>query len=135
MRNLLRRLMPWGVLILASGCEPKPDSPLVGSYYRGDGTGYNVTLSLKARSTYSAKWEGCLGTYGTAEGNWSKDGDFLIFEPSREEGMMKGHLRRLRIVVNGASPVFVPEADLSSEYFLRYGADNFIGFHRREDSE
>ncbi len=97
MRELMRALICWSMVLLASACGP--DSPC------------------------------------SAEGTWSRDGDFLILEPGREEGEMKGQLRRLKIVVDGASPVFVPEEELRSEHFLRYGANNFIGFHRLEDRD
>src|SRR6185295_7180773 len=38
--------------------EPKPNAEaLPGSYYRGDGTGYNVTLTLQAKGKYTALWQ------------------------------------------------------------------------------
>lgn len=133
MRDLMRPLICWSMVLLAAACGP--DSPFVGTYYRGDKTGFKLMLSLRSRGAYTAELVGCVGTYGLAEGTWSRDGDFLILEPGREEGEMKGQLRRLKIVVDGASPVFVPEEELRSEHFLRDGANNFIGFHRLEDRD
>jgi hypothetical protein len=123
-----------GVLFLAictANCSTA--SPLAGTYYRGDGTGYNVTITLHPAGTYAAKWEGCLGMYGTAEGLWSQEGEWLSLAPTVETDMMKGHLRKLRIIEREDSPVFVPEQDLKSEYYTEYGADDFMGFHREKN--
>ncbi len=39
---------------------------------RGDGLGYNVSLTLGTNGRVSfARWMGCLGEYGRAEGTWS----------------------------------------------------------------
>lgn len=111
------------------------DSPLSGTYYRGDGTGYNVTITLNPSGKYTAKWEGCLGTYGTAEGSWSDEGEWLKLTPTFETDMMRGHLSWLRIVERDPSPVFVPKEDLTSEYYSEYGPDGFMGFHRESAPE
>lgn len=103
-------------------------SSLAGSYYRGDGTGYNVYLNLTAGGTYKAEWYGCLGVYGTANGTWVVDGERIILTPSSETDMMKGHLRELHIVKHDGQLVFVP--DLHDDYYREYGPDRFSAFHR-----
>jgi hypothetical protein len=42
--------------------------PWAGEYYRGDGLGANIALSLAPQAGVSATWHGCLGLYGANEG-------------------------------------------------------------------
>lgn len=70
---------------------------LEGSYYWGEGLGYNIALDLRGSGEYRATWDGCLGEYGTAEGRWGLSGRVLHFKPSKETGKMKGHLRSARV--------------------------------------
>ena len=88
------------VLLFATlfvGCGGRPVSTqsssaatLAGSYYRGDHTGYNIYLDLLANGSYTAKWRGCLGEYGTARGTWATTGGKVVLSPSEETDMMKG---------------------------------------------
>jgi hypothetical protein len=73
--------------------------PYAGTYYRGDGLGYNIFLDLKSNGTYSSKWRGCEGLYGTAQGQWASNGKQILLKPSKETDMMKGHLRTLDVVL------------------------------------
>jgi hypothetical protein len=69
------------------------DSLRVASGYRGDGTGYNIYLTLKADGKYTAECQGCLSKYGEASGQWTLNGKLIVFKPSKEKDMMKGALK------------------------------------------
>jgi hypothetical protein len=114
-----------------SAAEPTID----GTYVDGDGLGYNITLTLGPSGEYEARWNGCLGAYGTAKGTWAKVGDWLVLQPTEEKNMLRKHLRRLRAFVKGDSFVFVREQDLKSKYFRKYGADRMIALHRQQVAE
>jgi len=66
----------FGVCVSIAGEEKEkgtPEAPssakaVAGDYYRGDGTGYNIYLTLKENGKYTAEWHGCLGKYGEASG-------------------------------------------------------------------
>jgi hypothetical protein len=122
--------------VLMVGCRVKQASPplrsdgsVVGSYYRGDGTGYNIYLDLLTNGTYAAKWRGCLGEYGTARGTWTTGDGKVVLSPLEEMDMLKGHLRELHIVQIGGQTVLVP--DLRDDYYRKYGADGYAAFHRQ----
>lgn len=71
---------------------------IAGRYYCDGGPGYAISLTLNANHTYAAAWSGCLiglGPYGEANGSWRLLGKAILFSPSEESGMMKGHLRKL----------------------------------------
>ena len=102
---------------------------LAGSYYRGDGKGYNIYLDLMPDGTYKAEWQGCLGLYGTARGVWKHENKKIVFSPTEEKDMMKGHLRELNIVRGYWRPVLVP--DLGDDYYRKYGANKYSAFHKR----
>lgn len=42
--------------------------PWAGRYYRGDGLGMNIVVSLAPQAGVVATWHGCLGLYGAKEG-------------------------------------------------------------------
>jgi hypothetical protein len=102
---------------------------LAGSYYRGDKLGYNIYLQLDPSGAYRARWEGCLGLYGTARGTWSFREELIIFHPVEETAMMKKHLRQLHVVRQPLGGyVFVP--DLQDSYYRQYGPDEYAAFHK-----
>jgi hypothetical protein len=103
---------------------------LTGSYYRGDGLGYNVTVELKDAGDYTAAWHGCLGEYGTGKGSWSVAGTIITLKPTAETGAMKGHLRQLHIVRKDDAFIFVP--NLKNDYYRKYGPDAFSAFHKQK---
>jgi hypothetical protein len=39
-------------------------SAFAATYYRGDGLGFNLHLSLREGGTFECSWTGCLGNYG-----------------------------------------------------------------------
>ncbi len=112
-----------------SGALPSSATSLVGSYYRGDGLGYNLYLDLRADGKYNAQWKGCLGLYGEARGTWTVIDDKVVFTPRKETGMMKDHLKELHIVQHAGQTVFV--SDLHDDYYEKYGPDERIAFHRQ----
>ena len=124
-------------LLICVGCQSTKRAALLtrpaelaGSYYRGDHKGYNLYLDLQADGTYTAKWRGCLGVYGTARGTWGFYDRRLFFTPSEETDMMKGHLRELHIVQHQGETVFVP--DLRDDIYRKYGPTRYAAFHRQQ---
>jgi hypothetical protein len=100
--------------------SPIPAKRLVGKWYRGDGKGYNVTLTLSRDSSYDAVWTGCLGTYGTARGTWRLDGAKLSFTPTQEKEMMRNHLRTLDVLPEKGGFVLVSAKDRT--HFDKWGS-------------
>ena len=62
-------------------------TPLVGSYYQGDGLGYNLHLTLEQDGGFDCQWAGCLGNYGSTSGTWSQNGDRIIVNAMESNGM------------------------------------------------
>lgn len=95
----MKRFLPLfvGLLLALPTFGSEKTELLAGIYQRGDHTGYNVTLNLKPEGMYDARWTGCLGLYGTAEGNWTISDGNLILSPTKETGTMKNHLKVLKI--------------------------------------
>ena len=121
-------LLILSLVTLLAGCtRTESVSSLAGSYYRGDHTGYNIYLDLLTNGAYKAEWHGCLGSYGKTGGTWSVTGDRVVFVPSTETDMMKGHLKELHIVHQHGQVMFVP--NLQDEYYKKYGADEYSAFH------
>jgi hypothetical protein len=142
-----QRLIPAsvGLLLLllglasALGGEQKemgtPEAPpnakaVVGSYYRGDGTGYNIYLTLGANGKYTAEWHGCLGKYGEASGQWTLADKRISFKPAKERDMMKGHLKNLDVLRYQGQWIFVPSKD--REVYDKYGVSRYSCFQRSE---
>src|SRR2546423_13368242 len=102
-----------GILFLSLGAilapcaeEPEKGTPearanakaVAGNYYRGDGTGYNIYLTLKEKGKYMAEWHGCLGKYGEAAGQWTLADKRITLKPTKEKDMMEGHLKSLDVL-------------------------------------
>jgi len=97
------------LVVAAQRTEPE----LIGErWYRGDGLGYNVTLTLADDGTYDARWSGCLGIYGRSKGMWVDQGFEIALAPEFEEGSMIGHLRSLRRLKIQNTEVLVPPEDI-----------------------
>jgi len=62
-------------------------NPFVGSYYQGDGLGYNLHLTLKNDGSFTCQWSGCLGDYGATSGTWAHDGDKITVSTTKSSGM------------------------------------------------
>ncbi|HEY5761509.1 MAG TPA: hypothetical protein VIU34_37065 [Steroidobacter sp.] len=115
------------VYMAAAQTENEP-ALLAGEVWgRGDGLGYNVSLILGENGRYVARWVGCVGEYGRAEGMWSDVDGGVELRPSREEGMMRGHLKRLeRVSLNGEMRLVPPE-DIAEVQSMKVG-EPFISF-------
>lgn len=104
---------------------------VAGSYYRGDGLGYNVSLTLEANGNYSAEWHGCLGKYGEASGKWSLADARITFTPSKEEDMMKGHLKSLDVLKFQGDWILVPTEKHEREFYDKMGVSRFSCFQKK----
>ena len=99
---------------------------VTGDYYRGDGQGLSVSLSLRPDATYSFKAGGHLGPYADAQGRFGVDAPWLILEPSvpltsEAELMLPTRL----LVVRWADRLYlIPEAE---------GANFAAHVNRREE--
>jgi hypothetical protein len=123
----------------ASGAEQKekgtPEAPpnakaVAGNYYRGDGTGYNIYLTLLKNGTYTAQWRGCLGEYGTASGTWAVTEKRIVLKPVKEKDMMKGHLKVLDVLRYKGQWIFVPSDD--RDFYDKYGVSRYSCFQKQE---
>ena len=113
--------------------EPQPtqkhsaNNALAGSYYRGDGTGFNLNLALQSDGTFTCNWTGCLGAYGASSGKWAVEGDQIITETVTEEGMMEGKpIGNLTIVNDETQLVLVQNSN--RDFYDEHGASRFSCF-------
>jgi hypothetical protein len=122
--------------ILAGNVEKGvPETPpnakaIAGDYYCGDGTGYNVFLSLKENGSYAGVWRGCLGKYGEASGKWKISDKRVVLTPKNEKGMMKSHLRQLDALKYNGGWIFVRSNE--REFYDKYGVSRYSCFQRME---
>lgn len=111
--------------------EAPPNTKAVaGSYYCGDGTGYNVTLTLKDDGTYSGEWHGCLGKYGEASGTWKLSEKQIVLTPTKEKEMMEGHLKTLDVMKYKAGWIFVRADD--RDFYDKHGVSRYSCFKKKE---
>ena len=62
-----------------------------GEYYEGDGLGANIQLSLEPNAGIAATWHGCMGLYGSNEGEVEeRDDGALLFHFNRPNGETGG---------------------------------------------
>ena len=127
-----------GLIVARAGDEKEKGTPaapanakdVAGSYYRGDGTGYNIYLTLKENGKYTAEWHGCLGKYGEASGQWTLADKRVVFKPAKEKDMMKGHLKSLDVLRYKGQWIFVPSDD--REFYDKYGVTRYACFQKQE---
>lgn len=113
--------------------ESSPNAAAVsGHYYRGDGLGYNVYLTLESDGRYAAEWRGCLGKYGEANGTWRLEGRRIIFSPSQETGAMKGHLRALEALPFDGDWILVPTHQEDRRFYKTSGISRLSCFQKTE---
>ena len=123
-----------GIVLQASGPPHVPVPPAIaaqfaGTYYQGDGLGYQIHLTLAADGSFTGTWDGCMGRYGDSDGNWSVSGKTLALSPHREKNMMKNYARTFDIVKTDKGYVFVGEKD--RRHFKEYGDSTTCWcFHR-----
>src|SRR5262245_11620064 len=110
--------------------EGPPNAKAVaGSYYRGNGTAYNIYLTLNADGRYTAEWHGCLGKYGEASGQWTLKNKQITFKPSKEQDMMKGHLKSLDVLKFKGEWIFVPTDDRN--FYDKWGVSRYSCFQKQ----
>ena len=64
-----------------------PQAAWAGEYLEGDGLGENVVLSLAPSAGIAATWHGCMGLYGSNEGEVEeRDDGSLLFHFNRPNG-------------------------------------------------
>ena len=138
------------VLIAVAGCAPRveqaqiPESQndtttsdanqigenerqLIGTYYRGDGTGYNLALTLKSTGQFNCRWTGCLGVYGSSTGTWKVDGDEIQISTLTAKGMMEDKpIGTLKVSTNLGKTILIQNND--REFFDEHGPSRYSCF-------
>lgn len=108
--------------------HPTDAKALAGHYYRGDGTGCNVYLTLRPGGNYTAEWHGCLGIYGEAAGDWKLSDTQIVFTPSTETDMMRSHLRVLEVLKFQGHWVFLSTNKSDQEFYDKWGVSAYSCF-------
>ena len=108
--------------------RPADAKVLAGRYYCGDGTGYNVHLTLTPGGAYTAEWHGCLGTYGEAAGDWKLTDRLVVFTPSKETDMMRGHLRGLEVLKFQGRWILLATNQSDRETYDKWGVSTYSCF-------
>ena len=67
------------------------------------------------------------GEYGRSEGTWTESDTDIVLTPVREEGMMRGHLRRLEKLEPNGERRLVPPEDIYNA--KRYSDEPFSAFY------
>lgn len=111
---------------------PKDAKELAARYYRGDGTGYNVTIILSADGSYVSEWLGCLGKYGESVGTWALVDGKVTFTATKEKGMLKGHLTVLEVMNLDGAWILVPTAKKDREFYEKWGVSRHACFNKQE---
>ncbi|MEO7300154.1 MAG: hypothetical protein ABI042_16440 [Verrucomicrobiota bacterium] len=114
--------------------ETPPDAnAIAGNFYRGDGTGYNIYLTLMKDGKYTTEWHGCLGKYGEASGEWNLTDKQIIFSPAKEEGMMKKRrLISLETCKFKTQWIFVPTEKSDREFYDKWGVSRYSCFQKTD---
>ena len=135
--SILAGAVVWAAEEKEKGTPEAPSSgkAIAGTYYRGNGLSYNISLTLKDDGKYAAEWRGCLGKYGEASGKWSLNDKRITFTPSKEEGMMKGHLRNLAVIKFKADWILVPTDKRDREIYDKRGVYRYSCFQKKEKIE
>ena len=107
---------------------PSAAEALVGTYYIGDGTGYNIYLTLTADRSFSADFYGCFGKYGDANGHWSINSGEINFVSLRETGMMKGNLGAMDILKFQGHWIFLEKSKNARNDYNAYGVSPSVCF-------
>jgi hypothetical protein len=103
---------------------------LIGRYYVGDGTGFNLLLTLRIDATFDLTWTGCLGVYGTAKGTWAIDSDGVASTTTQATGIIeRSGLGRLQIVTFAGHILLVEE--LGRKLFDAFGPSPDTCLHRK----
>ena len=122
-QNELARDIPKGIAE-----QPGEAKDLAGTYYRGDGKGFKLRLTLSADSTYTAQWHGCLGRYGQANGTWELKELQVLFTPITEEGSMEGYLRVLDVLKFKENWILLPLDQADRKFYEQWGVSTYSCF-------
>lgn len=109
---------------------PKDAKSVAGDYYRGDGTGFNIYLTLNENGEYAAKWRGCLGEYGTASGTWKLVDKSIVLSPIKEAVSGQWDLRKLEVLKFKDGWILVQSNDRS--FYDKYGVDRYSCFQKSD---
>lgn len=123
------------IIVLSAGNGSTADlSPWAGSYYLGDGLGYNNYLKLSQEGTFAYKWEGCLGTYDENTGGYRLEEGILVLSPERRSirKSFKGTPTRFLPVAWGRRLYLIPEKEsLDFVNEINQGGEPRDGVHGR----
>jgi hypothetical protein len=98
-------------------------------YYRGDGKGINLHLTLIENGSFECRWTGCLGEYGKCSGRWSDDGHHIKIRTKSAEGVFNHRpLTDLEVGQANGKTILIETNDKS--FFAQYGASRYSCFHR-----
>jgi len=89
-----------------------PQAAWAGEYLEGDGLGENVVLSLAPSAGIAATWHGCMGLYGSNEGEVEE----------RDDGSLLFHFNR----PNGENGLPTPGTFPSKVRLVRWGARRYL---------
>ena len=110
-----------------------PKHAVLGSFYEGDGLGFNLCLTIGSNGAYSCEWWGCMGLYGASTGRWSIASNRLSLTPSMESGMLKDHpLRALDVLLISNNIAFVDA--VNNELFPKQGPSRYSCFSREDET-
>jgi len=71
------------IQMFAANADPVALNEVAGDYYFGDGLGVNCSLKLTTKGNFSFKWQGCLGTYDSNEGDFGIKNGILRITPKK----------------------------------------------------
>jgi len=108
-----------------------PAAELVGSWWMGDGLGYNLRLRLGADGTFKLRWTGCLGVYGSCEGLWDLEGELVQLRVESWTPDMD-HPPGLRRLDHAGEVRLLNLAQM--DWYEEYGPDDFCSFTRVGDA-
>lgn len=106
-------------------------SGIAGSYYRGDGLGLNLHLTLAGSGTFRCEWTGCLGNYGNTSGTWSQAKNRIVIKATKVDGMFKQNpLGDLELIQRDGDTVLVQTND--RDFFEEWGPSRYSCFSRTD---
>ena len=112
--------------------ESSAAARVVGEYYKGDGLGVNLYLSLNEDRTFRCLWRGCLGVYGECHGSWSLVDNRIVTQPSHQDGMFERRpVGDLEVVKQDGKLRLVQSSE--RDFFDNWGATRYACFHRTHE--